>query len=97
MADAVIDAISVHNLRQARVGDLLVHGDAVVGTVIDGRPGELRARLEGLPDRLSRWSWDLDKIATDRGTVPVLPKMARVLDEYGIEAGDRFHVMREVR
>ena len=95
MAD-VVDVIDVKDLRQARVGDLLVHGDAVVGTVIAGRPGELRARLEGLPDRLSRWSWDLDKIATDRGTVPVLAKMRQVCAEFGIELGDRLHLMREV-
>jgi hypothetical protein len=96
MAD-VVDVIDVRDLRDARPGDLLVRGDLVAGTVIAGRPGELRAHLDGLPDRLSRWAWDLDKIACNRGTVPVLPKMARVLDEYGIEAGDRFHLMREVR
>jgi hypothetical protein len=96
MAD-VVDVIDVRNLRDAKPGDLLVSGDLVAGTVIDGRPGELRAHLDGLPDRVARWAWDLDKIATDRGTVPVLAKMERICAEHGIALGDRLHLVREVR
>ena len=96
--DDVVDVVPLRNLHDAQPGDLLVDGDAVVGTVITGRQGDLRVQLDGLPDYCARWSWTLEKIRVrSTSTVPVLAKMARVLRENGLHAPAVFHVCREVR